>query len=736
MAKNYDLTIIVPCFNVEEYIELTIKSIDNIEGDYQVEVLLIDDGSTDTTISTLKMAVQNTHNLHFDFKIISDGQNRGQGARRNEGLRSAKGKYVMFLDADDLVKPYILDAVFSVLRPRMDFVIFEWEYFADETGAVSYVSNEEYGLTDELRGANCETLLKAQTYFSVNKLYLKSFLIDNAIQYGEGYLYEDYEFYVEVAQLANYVGVCHNVLYDVRVSDNSSTKSNVKSMVHRDSFLQAVRQTLAILNPRDNLSTYNVFRYIISRALIYATRRVPNRRSVKVGMVNQTMQILNAYDVDYTIPTGLAPINYYAFTKQLLQRQKASRMLFYQKLQDKGLLWSYRSVVSKRFERSIFALPSRIAHHQAKNGRTAAGGSNPDNIVAGRILFLGFDQKYMGNSKYFFDYLKKILPPSQLRYTTPDSAVPEAYRVKYKSREFYNLLQSSEFVIGESWLPLALDKVEGQTWIQLWHGTPFKKMLFDSHERSVMMTSKRHKINLRADIERWDFLLADSVPAVAKFRSSMDFPQQKILPYGYPRNEWLVKHVSDVKLITSIKAKLGIDTNKRVVLYAPTWRDYNYKKNLLALDTNYLVDLRTLRNELGDKYVIIFKGHEMEMAALAETEGVIVCGSEVDTQELLLIADHLVTDYSSILFDAVHIRLPFTLFINDYQKYDQARGVYPDMYADFTDLVVDNEQELADYIVHPRKLATDKYNNSNLAAASRSIFTWMQDSTAKLNEQS
>src|SRR5690606_4490026 len=125
------------------------------------------------------------------------------------------------------------------------------------------------------------------------------------------------------------------------------------------------------------------------------------------------------------------------------------------------------------------------------------------------------------------------------------------------------------------------------------------------------------------------------------------------------------------------KEKLAIPLEKTVILYAPTWRDYNYKTE--NLDLTYLLDVQKLEKSLNDDYVIVYKEHSLGKKKMFEGN-IVIPDDDIETQELILISDLVISDYSSIIFDALAIDIPFYLFITDFEKYEMARGVYEDMH--------------------------------------------------------
>ena len=113
----------------------------------------------------------------------------------------------------------------------------------------------------------------------------------------------------------------------------------------------------------------------------------------------------------------------------------------------------------------------------------------------------------------------------------------------------------------------------------------------------------------------------------------------------------------------------------KIILYAPTWRDYNYLTPESRKDTSYIADFNKLLKNLDDEYIIINKAHPMDKQPSWNNgiRNVLTVNNNVDSQELILISDIIVTDFSSIIFDAVHINKPFYLLIKDFNKYINTR---------------------------------------------------------------
>src|SRR5699024_3966276 len=143
----------------------------------------------------------------------------------------------------------------------------------------------------------------------------------------------------------------------------------------------------------------------------------------------------------------------------------------------------------------------------------------------------------------------------------------------------------------------------------------------------------------------------------------------------YPRNDILVNGVTDESL-RMVRERLGISREQKVLLYMPTWREDD--KSIF----NEL-DLNLLKRQLGDEWVVLVRGHAMNAKKRIATsiDGVIDVSLVNDPAVLYLLADVMVTDYSSSMFDFTITGKPVAFFVPDYQRYrDELRGMYFDLF--------------------------------------------------------
>ena len=699
-----DISVIIPTYNVERFIISALNSVRDQNFNGKVEIIVVDDCSTDNTVNVVNSYIVSNSNL--DIKVLHQPKNNRQGAARNRGLKEARGEYVFFLDGDDMIDPGTFQKMYEKAKSdAYDFVVCDWAYiYADKEDEIIYVNNDLFMFKDHLINEQCEELLHAQVYFTVNKLYKRDFLINNDIWYGEGYIYEDFEFYVKAAQCANLVGIVPNPLYKVRLNEFSTTKTQKNTTLHIESFIKAVQSTINGFQPRAADSVYHLYKHLIFKTLYYSSTRAP--RGYRRKTLRSVLKILNSKHKDYAVPHNITLFNSLLFKRRLVQKGKNNTIIFIYILHRKGYLMRLFSIVKfiKFLTRQFYSLNKiRTYIVNSKSYKKMFTKKKQKKILErfyqrpldnNLVLFLGFDYRFAGNSKYFFEYLRENYRSLKIYFATSSEEVPDQHKVIPRSLKFYEVLASAKVVFVESWVPLDFRKRENSIWVQLWHGTPFKKLFFDSHESCISMYNRNHKRDKQKDIRRWDYLIADSVAAGEKLASAFAFKKEKILSIGYPRVQWLKDNRYNNRTKKIIKKKLGVGPESKVLLYAPTWRDYNYRKRNLNL--KYLLNLTRFQYEL-DQYMIVYKPHNMSHHQLRDT-GILVPEETVDTQELILISDLIISDFSSIIFDAMYIDIPFYLYIPDYEEYIKARGIYEDMERLLKPFFISDEEKLLEKI--------------------------------------
>lgn len=661
---NKKITAIITVHNSEKYIAKCIDSV--LKQTYKnFDIIIVDYGSEDNSESIIKNYVKK----HKKIRLITI-KNNGKGYARNYALKKATGEYIMFINGHDLIEPVTFEvAIKKATEDNSDFVFFDYKYYYDN-GKTMYTSKNKFFSKRNCFEDECNTLLNLNSYFTVNKLYKKEFLIKNSIEYGELDTYEDMPFWVKCILSTKNISLIHSPLYSFRVIKNSKKNRNINKEI-KDLFTAFNIAANNILKEKNNDALKYLIKHMMHNILTYYKNHTPMK--YKKELIKKFYQ--NLIDIDYDFGLIYGKSRYVRMLKKIKFISDKDIFKLYINKSMKKKLSNKRDKKTTLFEKKSI---NDIAYKKySKN-------------LKEQILFVGFGSRYTGNSRYLFE---KMLSKNieNIYFSTNDPNVEDKYKVVPNSEEFYEKLYSSKIVIFESWIQSRFIKNDNSIWINLWHGTPLKKVLFDSNEEEITSVKTKHKNDKYKAIEKMDYIVTDNKNINHYFETSFLFNKDNLLSYGYPRVKYLIENKNNDTLKQEIRKKLKIEENKKIVSYLPTWRDYNYQSTK-EYDFEYVLDKEKLEKNLTKDYVILCKDHVF----LQRNKNMSIV--DIETQELLLISDFLITDYSSVMFDAFAIDTPVCIISKDYEKYSLSRGVYEDIWKDLKPFVVENEKDLANLI--------------------------------------
>ena len=261
-----------------------------------------------------------------------------------------------------------------------------------------------------------------------------------------------------------------------------------------------------------------------------------------------------------------------------------------------------------------------------------------------------------------------------LSVQVPEGAVP----VVDGSPQWWRARGSARLLVVNDWLRRRFARRAGQVVVQTWHGTPLKRLAL--HRRGF---DPRRTAAVVRESRRWNVLLAQNPYAAQILSKAYAFLRRPVWVEGYPRNDVLIGGDG-----SATRAALRIAPGERVLLYAPTWRD----------DRQEIVDFvdPVALAEAMDAVVLV-RGHSRTLQPGHDAEGprVIDVTGFPDTSQLLLVADALITDYSSVMFDFSVTGKPMYFLVTDIERYrGELRGFYFDLPALAPGPVVTTQDEL------------------------------------------
>src|SRR5699024_1481186 len=185
--------------------------------------------------------------------------------------------------------------------------------------------------------------------------------------------------------------------------------------------------------------------------------------------------------------------------------------------------------------------------------------------------------------------------------------------------------------------------------------------------------------NFLKEARKWDYLISPNAYSTRIFKRAFQF-QGSIIESGYPRNDILFRD-NHVGTIEKLKVAAHLPLDKKVILYAPTWRDNQFHQ-VGKYKFNLEMDLNVMKEELGDEYIILLRLHYL----VADHIDLSPYGNFVydfshyeDINDMYLMSDVLITDYSSVFFDYAILKRPMLFYVYDIEEYrDKLRGFYFD----------------------------------------------------------
>ena len=302
-------------------------------------------------------------------------------------------------------------------------------------------------------------------------------------------------------------------------------------------------------------------------------------------------------------------------------------------------------------------------------------------IDSRQIMFICFQGDYTCNQKYIYEELKKrnasyniVFSARKASKNRPGLFPPEVHLVEQYSAEYYQEIARSKIIIANSveFLKKPVPKRRQQIVIETWHGSlGIKRFDADSNKgRSWVLAAKR--------CGRYaDYIISNSAFENEVYRGTF-WQNTPILEFGHPRNDILFAYnYEHVQLIKREIIKNEENLDHHLVLYAPTFRD-DHKLSYYNIDFDSLV--QALSDRFGGSWSVLVRLHPTIRKAakkyLRNHENIIDVTAYPDIQELMMISDVAITDYSSWIYDYILTRRPGFIFATDIYSYETERGFY------------------------------------------------------------
>ncbi len=693
------VSIIVPCSNGLCYLDDCLGTIlsQGMDTD-SYEVICLGDSPEEGIVSK----IEEFESRGLPVRYVQWLEKKGAGYARNKGIEMSDAEYIYFLDSDD----YLLDGCMKRLLEcaenndadlvRGDIITthFKSESFGLNKYNPARLIQEDRKLTDiELSN------LFSTEITALNMLIRKSLIDEYNVRFDDEVLYfTDIPFVMQLLLVTN---------TGYLAKDAGLAKRKRNDPIHYPSLNQSAK--------KDNNRMLTDLLRVYVNTLPYVKDQPKRKNTISVILCKTIYkQCLNGWNLNdetsqrcsEVIKDGVnGVVNKFGFAGKVILKAIAGRHYRMARFVGKVLkMYKKKGSLFKKSRWRHFLDRAVFRKLPRKNNwvvfESFFGKSYNDSP---KVLYEYMLERFGDKYKYIW----VLNNPSDNMKGRPKRCARHSLKhVYYSARAKYHIYNVRQ--------PGWFKKEDDMVFLETWHGTPLKKLAFDLDD--IHAASQDHKETFYRDSRAWDYLVSANRFSTEVFERAFEVDREKIIETGYPRNDILYSPDAG-EIVGSVKAKLGIPEDKKVIMYAPTFRDnafYGPGKYKFSL----ALDIDMLKEELSDEYVLLFRTHYhiADRLDLTKYEGFVYNVSTYeDISELYLISDMCVTDYSSVFFDYANLKRPMLFFVYDFDAYkDELRGMYLDMETELPGPLIRTNRELIDSIKNIDQITAkyaDRYNN-------------------------
>ena len=665
------ISVIVPMYKVEKYIKLCIDSI--LAQTFQdFEIILVDDASPDGCVELC----QKLYGDNEKIKLVRHEENRGLGESRNTGMKHAVGKYVYFVDSDDFISPVALEKFYNAAEENNAQVVHAAGWYELTQDEPEPIRKENLQIRwSEYHG---EGFLKNDLHYRLEEHWKKyvtwamawlrfcrrDFLEKNQIEFLP-IISEDEPFSFALFCTAERYYILHDAFYIYRLRKDSIMRSHdieklskgIQAMLLGASY---IKNTLEKIPDMDNPEILGE-KFMATLFERYSN----NHTSPFYSNIKVTAEMNEAIDKALTPVFGESTpfVKYFFNQSHLYRRQVELLLLEIQKLSNQ-----YTSQVMTVFNRL--------------------------ELSSNKIVFVNFMGRGYGcNPKYIAEEILRQNLPYDLVWLVNDMTAPmpaKIRKVKYGGINSMYELATAKVIVSNTKNPLPFpNKKRGQYFIMTVHGWAGFKLVEKDVEDKLPMS---YVAGSKANSAITDLIVAGTQDSVDDIQRAYWY-NGEILSCGLPRNDIFFRR--DEKLIAQIRQTLKIPPGNKIVMYVPTFRnDLAANFDIRNFDKQKL--LNTFKKKFGGEWTLLMNAHPNVAAHLTEIsfgDNIINVAKYPDMQELILVSDVLISDYSSVICEFMFIGKMVFIYAKDFDAYTQERGFKP-IYFELPYNINRSEEEL------------------------------------------
>ena len=691
------ISIIIPFNSEKRYLKDCLQSLreENLE-DIETIIILngIDKEDTTNTYTVNALISEYENDLNIIVKSFDDSI--GVSKARNIGLEIATGEYVYFIDGDDYISKGGLDKLIEVSKETNADLI------NGERMETSYIKDrfeEELKKRDNLfltrkNSSDLEFFMELLTLkdsesadiFSALHSLIKKEIVKEIRFDEERKYFSDYSFMIKAINKSNNFKSAENALYAKRQRDDAINSPSLTDEANIDYFkysMEEYEKTKESIEEFNDKNKKDVLKSAINEKILSyylnvyskmfrSNKKWRNENFDKISQVSKDLDINNVKNYKKEI-IALQNHDLKSVTKYInfrLAKAKFKEII-------NNLNWN---LLVQTIYLNIF---------------------NRMKIKDNRICLISFrGDFYTDSPKYIYQYLLEEYG-DKFEYiwiiNDKNTNIPgKPKKVKRDSLKYFYYIATSKYWVTNGRQPFKLLKRPQQVILATWHGTPLKRLGLDIG--NIHSGSPRIKKTYVRNAKEWNYLVSPNRYTTEILKSAFAY-EGEILEVGYPRNDILYN--ASEKHVRKIKKNLNLPEDKKIILYAPTWRDDDFY-DIGQYKFNLKLELDRLKEELSEEYIILIRTHYFiaDKLDLRNYEGFAIDVSKYDDiAELYLISNILITDYSSVFFDFANLKRPILFFTYDLEKYEHVlRGFYIDIHKDVPGPLLFSTEEVIDNI--------------------------------------
>lgn len=685
------ISIIIPFNKGERYLRDCLDSLAQQNLD-DSEVILILNGVHEDLTDLLK---EFSSKLNLIIKEFPDEMTVGKA--RNIGIDEATGEYVYFIDSDDYLYENALDKLCEAAR-RTDADLINGERIRTSFIRERFTEELEKPHVNPLEGSETSKLFlirlligkQADSYEFISALHSlikKDVLADIRFDENKRY-FVDYMFMLEVIDNITTFSSISNALYGKRTRDDEVNLTSLLQEIEENDFSLFLKEYPPFKEFLDKKADekFRILKSELLTKLHYFHYHVYSRMYVRDPD--------DRWRDDYLDDMAEIAKDFKAEDISLKDKFEVNA------LQDKD--WpKYDKLV--KFRWGVVKLKQMKEEPWRFNTALYDNHYIKRPIKKNKLLFESFYGKYYSDSpKYIYEYLlSNHADEFEMVWVLDDTSMEipgNPKKVKRFTIEYYKQIAESEYYVFNTRHPARLKKKQGQKFICTWHGTPLKRLGFDIENLYINNPDVKHAYS--RDSKMWDYMVSPNRYTTEILRSAFAY-EGEIIESGYPRNDILYNATPED--IDRIKSTLDLPKDKKIILYAPTWRD-DEQFDIASVNFTLELDLAKLQERLSEEYIVLLRMHYFvaNNIDISQFKGFAYdVSSYEDIAELYLISDLLITDYSSVFFDYANLKRPILFFTYDLDKYENVlRGFYIDIHTEIPGPLLKTNDEVIDAIAN------------------------------------